>query len=72
MNQHKLIEIELPEYSQFDDFLEIVINFGYLTLFASVIPLTPLFIYIFHFLELKSDLYKIKNLHRRSIPYNSK
>lgn len=59
--QNKLIEIALPEHQIFDDYLEIVINFGYLTLFASASHLAPLVFYFFHWLELKSDTYKIYN-----------
>lgn len=31
--------LDQPHYEQFDDFLEMVIEFGYVTLFASAFPL---------------------------------
>lgn len=64
----KLEEISLAVYQPFDDYLEIVFNFGYITLFASAFPLAPLIIYVFHLLEEKSDKFKIFHLHRRSLP----
>lgn len=64
----KIVELKLANYQPFDDYLEIVINFGYITLFASAFPLAPLIIFIFHFLEEKSDKYKIYSLYRRPHP----
>lgn len=64
----KIVELKLATYQPFDDYLEIVINFGYITLFASAFPLAPLIIFIFHFLEEKSDKYKIYSLYRRPQP----
>ncbi len=53
--QDKLLEIGMPQYEVQDDLIEIVINFGYLTLFASASNIAPLIFYIFHYLEIKSD-----------------
>lgn len=63
------IEVQLPKYEQFDDYLEIVINFGYITLFASAFPLAPLLTLIFHWMELESDKWKIMNVYQRPVPY---
>ena len=50
----------------FDDYLEMIMTFGYITLFAASFPLgvtiTSLFIYI----ETKSDSYKMETLCRRA------
>lgn len=54
----------------FDDYLEMIMTFGYITLFAAAFPLgatvTSLFIYI----ETKSDTYKMETLCRR--PFSRK
>jgi len=43
----------MPKYEEFDDYLEIIINFGYITLFASAFPLAPFYTLIFHYIEIK-------------------
>ena len=52
-------EFELAEYEQFDDYLEMVICFGYITLFASSFPLCAALSLVAFVVEIKSDLYKI-------------
>lgn len=64
----KLIEITLNKYESFDDYLEIVINFAYITLFASAFPLAPALILFFHYLESLSDRYKILKVYQRPLP----
>ena len=68
----KAMELSMNRYEAFDDYLEIIINFGYVTLFASATPLAPLFIFFFHFIESYSDRYKIFNLYRRPLPTRAK
>jgi len=58
-----LLELQLPKYEQFDDYLEIVINFGYITLFAAAFPYAPLLVYFFNAIELFSDKRKIYYLY---------
>ena len=70
--REKVLELGLTHYESFDDYLEVIINFGYVTLFASATPLAPLFIYLFHFIEGYSDRYKIFNLYRRPLPVRAK
>lgn len=62
------VEMQLEKYEQFDDYLEIVINFGYITLFASAFPIAPLFTILFHWMEYQSDRWKIKNVFQRPMP----
>lgn len=50
-------DFDLPEYEQFDDFLEMVIEFGFITLFASSFPLCALLSLSCNMVEIKSDLY---------------
>lgn len=54
-----MVELKLPKYEQFDDYLEIVINFGYISLFAASFPYAPLLVYVFNAIELFSDKRKI-------------
>lgn len=65
----KKVEIELPKYEDFDDYLEIIINFGYITLFASAFPMAPLYTLIFHYVEIKQDIWKLYNVYQRPLPF---
>eukprot|EP01061_Rhynchopus_euleeides_P023482 TRINITY_DN38216_c0_g1_i1.p1 TRINITY_DN38216_c0_g1~~TRINITY_DN38216_c0_g1_i1.p1 ORF type:complete len:718 (+),score=291.05 TRINITY_DN38216_c0_g1_i1:76-2154(+) len=58
-------ETHLPEYEPFDDYLEMVIEFGYVTLFAASFPLAALLSVLCNFLEMKSDLFKLCKVYRR-------
>jgi hypothetical protein len=68
--EEELAELEREEVEQFDDYLEMVMTFGYVVLFASSFPfgttLTSLFIYI----ETKSDAFKMEMNARR--PFSRK
>lgn len=68
----KVLELNLNQYESFDDYLEVIVNFGYVVLFASATPLAPLFIYVFHWIESYSDRFKIFNLYRRPLPTRAK
>ena len=60
-----LKESGLPEYEEFDDYLEMVIEFGYVTLFASAFPLAAALSVACNFIEMKSDLFKLCRVYRR-------
>ncbi|XP_065883003.1 anoctamin-10-like isoform X2 [Dysidea avara] len=60
------------EYEQFDDYLEMVIQFGYITLFASAFPLASAVSLIFLWIELRSDLLKLLWTYRRPYPRREK
>lgn len=49
----------LPEYSQYDDVLEMLVQFGYVVLFASVFPLGSIAAFLNNLMEIRSDAYKI-------------
>lgn len=66
--EEKVKECSMNCYEAFDDYLEVVINFGYVTLFAAAMPIAPLFIFLFHYIESYSDRYKLFNLYRRPSP----
>uniref|UniRef100_A0A7S1U8V0 Anoctamin transmembrane domain-containing protein n=1 Tax=Phaeomonas parva TaxID=124430 RepID=A0A7S1U8V0_9STRA len=60
-----ITDVDMAEYEEFDDYLEMVIEFGYITLFASAFPLASLVSFLCNFVEMKSDLYKVCNVYRR-------
>lgn len=55
----KLNEISMDKYEPYDDYLEVVINFSYMTLFAASYPTMPIIMFVFHWLEMKSDKLKV-------------
>jgi len=61
-------EMDLAEYEQFDDYLEMVIQFGYVTLFASAFPLASFLSLLCNLVEMKSDLFKLCWVYRRPRP----
>lgn len=58
-------ELGKDEYEEFDDYLEMVIQFGYVTLFASAMPLCSIISVIFLFIETKTDCFKLLFLYKR-------
>ncbi|EOD17321.1 hypothetical protein EMIHUDRAFT_470289 [Emiliania huxleyi CCMP1516] len=58
-------DLELDEHEDFDDYLEMVIQFGYITLFASAFPLASALALACNGVELYSDLFKVSYLCRR-------
>ena len=65
----KVTELDLPDYENFDDYLEIIIQFCYLTLFAGVFPQASYLSFIFNIIEYYSDSFKLTHkLYKRPIP----
>lgn len=60
-------EIEKADYETFDDFFEMIITFGYITLFASAFPLASFISIIFIYFESRSDLFKLEKLMKRPV-----
>lgn len=58
-------DIVLEEYEQFDDYLEMVVQFGYVTLFASAFPLAGAVSILFLFIEGRADLFKLLYMYQR-------
>jgi anoctamin-10 len=50
------------------DYAEVVINFGYITLFAIALPAVGLIAFVANWLELKGDAWKLLSVFRRPIP----
>ena len=66
----ELEELEKDEVEQFDDYLEMIMTFGYITLFASAFPAGTTLTSIFIYLETKSDTFKFERTARR--PFSKK
>ena len=54
------------------DYMELAMQFGYLTLFAAAFPLSPFLSFIGLWLEMLTDKYKLLELIRRPIPLATK
>lgn len=61
-------EAELPEYSLFVDFAEMVTQFGYVVLWSVIWPLAPVWAFVNNFVELRSDAFKLCATSRRPVP----
>ena len=60
-------ELDLPEYVLSDDYLEMVIQYGYITMFAVAFPIAPLLAYMNNLMEAKVDFMKLKACRRPNI-----
>ncbi|KAF9529637.1 calcium-activated chloride channel-domain-containing protein [Crepidotus variabilis] len=61
-------EAALPEYDLFVDLNEMVVQFGYVTLWSTIWPLAGAMAFLNNLLELRSDAFKMTVHHRRPIP----
>ncbi|KAG0262946.1 hypothetical protein DFQ27_002013 [Actinomortierella ambigua] len=61
-------QVELPEYDVNEDYAEMVLQFGYVSLFSVIWPLTGLCAFVNNWVELRSDAAKISYNARRPIP----
>ena len=64
-------EAELPVYDVSTDLREMVVQFGYLSLFSVVWPLTPISFLVNDWFELRSDAFKICIEMQRPTPYRA-
>jgi len=62
-----LIESRLEKYEFFDDYLEMVIQFGYITLFASCCPLAAILSFVSNIFERWSDGFRLCFLSQRPV-----
>lgn len=61
-NSHHPLDLNLDPYESFDDYMEILIQFGYVTLFASAYPLASFVMALAVWLEIRSDCYKLSRV----------
>lgn len=64
----ELDEIKKDEHEIFDDYMEMVATFGYLTMFAGVFMLGAAIIAVFILIETRSDVFRLENTLKRPIP----
>lgn len=57
--------VQKDGYEQFDDYLEMVIGFGYVTLFAGAMPLSAALTFAGNLIEVGSDAFKLNFVCRR-------
>uniref|UniRef100_A0A915JIL9 Anoctamin n=1 Tax=Romanomermis culicivorax TaxID=13658 RepID=A0A915JIL9_ROMCU len=57
-----------PPMQLFDEYLEMVLQFGFITLFVSAFPLAPLFAFLNNIMEIRLDAYKFVVAFRRPRP----
>ncbi|CAG8608697.1 3225_t:CDS:2 [Paraglomus brasilianum] len=61
-------EVDLPVYDIYEDYAEMILQYGYVSLFAVVWPLTPICAFVNNWIELRSDAIKLCAHTRRPIP----
>ncbi|KAI8985984.1 calcium-activated chloride channel-domain-containing protein [Pilobolus umbonatus] len=61
-------EVALPEYNIYADYVEMVIQFGYVSMFSTVWPVTSVCCMLNNWVELRGDAIKISKYTRRPIP----
>ncbi|GFO42122.1 anoctamin [Plakobranchus ocellatus] len=57
----------MPELGLFDEYLEMVLQFGFVTIFVAAFPLAPLFALLNNILEIRIDAYKFITQWRRPL-----
>lgn len=62
--QSKLDNYETP----LEDYMEMVIDYGYVVMFAVAFPLAPLIAFVMVVIEVRIDAYKLCYLTRRPFP----
>ncbi|OSX64068.1 hypothetical protein POSPLADRAFT_1168220 [Postia placenta MAD-698-R-SB12] len=61
-------QVDLPDYELFQDYSEMVTQFGYVALWSTIWPLAPVMALTNNWFELRSDAFKIAHHVRRPIP----
>jgi ABC-type multidrug transport system fused ATPase/permease subunit len=58
-------EVMLPEYDSFHEYMYMVVQFGFVTCFSVVLPITPLICLFNHLISMRLDAYKLCRGRRR-------
>ncbi|KAI9464472.1 DUF590-domain-containing protein [Lactarius psammicola] len=61
-------EVSLPEYDLFEDYNEMVTQFGYVALWSTIWPLAPVMALLNNIVEFRSDAFKLVTHFRRPLP----
>ncbi|GBE86287.1 DUF590-domain-containing protein [Sparassis latifolia] len=61
-------EVALPDYDVFEDYREMVSQFGYVALWSTIWPLAPVMSLLNNWFEMRSDAFKIAVHTRRPLP----
>ncbi|KFQ44677.1 Anoctamin-9, partial [Nestor notabilis] len=66
LSNYELNEVNI--FSLFDEFLEMVIQYSFTTIFVAAFPLAPLLAFFNNLFEIHLDAIKMMRLHRRIVP----
>eukprot|EP00927_Polykrikos_kofoidii_P060876 TRINITY_DN55780_c0_g1_i1.p1 TRINITY_DN55780_c0_g1~~TRINITY_DN55780_c0_g1_i1.p1 ORF type:complete len:702 (-),score=96.84 TRINITY_DN55780_c0_g1_i1:169-2205(-) len=64
-------QLALSEHEEFDDYLEMIMQFGYLTLFAGAMPFSAFLAFFGNILEMYSDSFKLARAYQRPVAYSA-
>ncbi|XP_068908006.1 anoctamin-1-like isoform X4 [Tenebrio molitor] len=64
--------LDMPAQSLFSEYLEMVLQYGFVTIFVTAFPLAPLFALINNILEMRLDAKKFIKYYRRPVPHRGK
>lgn len=64
----ELEELEKEDHEIFDDYIEMITTFGYLTMFGCCFVLSAPLIFVFILIESRSDIFKLEQNLKRPIP----
>ncbi|DAZ98225.1 TPA: hypothetical protein N0F65_011693 [Lagenidium giganteum] len=70
--ERQALLLPYEEDASFDDFSEMVVQFGYITLFVVACPLAPTLALVNNVIEVHTDAIKLCSLHRRPFPHSAK
>ncbi|XP_028914904.1 anoctamin-9 isoform X2 [Ornithorhynchus anatinus] len=63
---------EINVFSLFDEFMEIMIQYSFTTIFVAAFPLAPLLALLNNLVEIRMDAFKMSRLQRRLVPRKAK
>lgn len=65
-----LEDADKDDYELFDDYIEMIIQMGYITMFASAYPLAPIVAFLANLVEMRLDVFKLTFISKRprSVP----
>ncbi|XP_069660521.1 anoctamin-9 [Haliaeetus albicilla] len=66
LSNYQLKEVNI--FSLFDEFLEMVIQYSFTTIFVAAFPLAPLLAFFNNLFEIRLDAIKMMRLHQRMVP----